>query len=175
MFGEPCPPPISLPRSTGCCSSLLPWRYFRMRLDHKFFPNHMDTFWLVSLTTFTQTLTHSHRQRHTYHNITWHNFVVGLWMNWSGLLGQCPTEWPACLSRYMCSLSLFHYSEYLVTAIINPRSLSLDSFLLNHSVEYTVAAVSSWVEFTIEKLTVPGLSLPKWCSVPFISVEMAIE
>lgn len=60
-------------------------------------------------------------------------------------------------SRYMCSLSFFHYSEYLVTAIINPRSLSLDSFLLNHSVEYTVAAVFSWVEFTVEKLLVPGV------------------
>ncbi|KAG7264348.1 hypothetical protein CRUP_020873 [Coryphaenoides rupestris] len=36
---------------------------------------------------------------------------------------------------YMCSLSFFHYSEYLVTAVINPRSLSLDSFLLNHSVD----------------------------------------
>ncbi|CAB1329486.1 unnamed protein product [Coregonus sp. 'balchen'] len=36
--------------------------------------------------------------------------------------------------------------KYLVTAIINPRSLSLDSFLLNHSVEYTVAAVSSWLK-----------------------------
>ena len=63
------------------------------------------------------------------------------------------------LYRYMCSLSFFHYSEYLVTAIINPRSLSLDSFLLNHSVEYTLAAVSSWVEFTVEKLTVPGMSV----------------
>lgn len=60
----------------------------------------------------------------------------------------------------MCSLSFFHYSEYLVTAIINPRSLSLDSFLLNHSVEYTLAAVSSWVEFIVEKLTVPG-----WCVI----------
>lgn len=56
----------------------------------------------------------------------------------------------------MCSLSFFHYSEYLVTAIINPHSLSLDSFLLNHSVEYTLAAICSWVEFTVEKLTVPG-------------------
>ncbi|XP_040009165.1 protein-S-isoprenylcysteine O-methyltransferase isoform X2 [Xiphias gladius] len=35
--------------------------------------------------------------------------------------------------------------------------LSLDSFLLNHSMEYTLAAVSSWVEFTVEKLTVPEL------------------
>ena len=56
----------------------------------------------------------------------------------------------------MCSLSFFHYSEYLVTAVINPRSLSLDSFLLNHSIEYTLAAVSSWVEFTVEKMLVPG-------------------
>lgn len=56
----------------------------------------------------------------------------------------------------MCSLSLFHYSEYLVTAINNPRSLSLDSFLLNHSFEYNLAALSSWVEFTLEKLFFPG-------------------
>uniref|UniRef100_A0A674P1S0 Protein-S-isoprenylcysteine O-methyltransferase n=1 Tax=Takifugu rubripes TaxID=31033 RepID=A0A674P1S0_TAKRU len=66
---------------------------------------------------------------------------------------------------YMCSLSLFHYSEYLVTAIINPHSLSLDSFLLNHSVEYTLAAISSWVEFTVEKLTVPELKQLKWVSL----------
>lgn len=59
----------------------------------------------------------------------------------------------------MCSLSFFHYTEYLVTAVINPHSLSLDSFLLNHSMEYTLAAVSSWVEFTVEKLTVPGGTL----------------
>ncbi|XP_045426508.1 protein-S-isoprenylcysteine O-methyltransferase isoform X2 [Pipistrellus kuhlii] len=60
---------------------------------------------------------------------------------------------------YMCSLSLFHYSEYLVTAVNNPKSLSLDSFLLNHSLEYTVAALSSWVEFTLENLLWPGDAL----------------
>ncbi|KPP73382.1 protein-S-isoprenylcysteine O-methyltransferase-like [Scleropages formosus] len=62
---------------------------------------------------------------------------------------------------YMCSLSFFHYSEYLVTAIINPHSLTLDSFLLNHSVEYTVAAVSSWMEFTLEMFLFPEM---KQCS-----------
>lgn len=56
----------------------------------------------------------------------------------------------------MCSLSLFHYSEYLVTAVNNPKSLSLDSFLLNHSLEYTVAALSSWIEFTLENIFWPG-------------------
>ncbi|XP_043919515.1 protein-S-isoprenylcysteine O-methyltransferase [Protopterus annectens] len=56
---------------------------------------------------------------------------------------------------YLCSLTFFHYSEYLITAIYNPQSLSLDSFLLNHSFEYTVAAISSWVEFTVEKFMFP--------------------
>lgn len=60
----------------------------------------------------------------------------------------------------MCSLSLFHYSEYLVTAVNNPKSLSLDSFLLNHSLEYTVAALSSWIEFTLENIFWPG-----WCAL----------
>lgn len=72
------------------------------------------------------------------------------------------------LPRYMCSLSFFHYSEYLVTAIINPHSLSLDSFLLNHSVEYSLAAISSWLEFTVEKLTVPGRPSPQH-SYPFMT------
>ncbi|XP_041063254.1 60S ribosomal protein L22 isoform X1 [Carcharodon carcharias] len=65
---------------------------------------------------------------------------------------------------YLCSLSFFHYSEFLVTAVINPKSLSLDSFLLNHSVEYKLAAMSSWVEFTIEKLLFPGLKQITWLS-----------
>ncbi|XP_044275591.1 protein-S-isoprenylcysteine O-methyltransferase [Varanus komodoensis] len=65
---------------------------------------------------------------------------------------------------YMCSLSFFHYSEYLVTAVNNPRSLSLDSFLLNHSFEYNMAALSSWVEFTVEKCIFPEMKQITWLS-----------
>lgn len=68
------------------------------------------------------------------------------------------------LNRYVCSLSLFHYSEYLVTAVNNPKSLSLDSFLLNHSLEYTVAALSSWIEFTLENIFWPELKQITWLS-----------
>ncbi|KAM4702736.1 protein-S-isoprenylcysteine O-methyltransferase [Rhinophrynus dorsalis] len=66
---------------------------------------------------------------------------------------------------YICSLSFFHYSEYLITAMNNPKSLSLDSFLLNHSLEYTLAAVSSWVEFTVEKTIYPDLKQITWLSI----------
>ena len=37
-----------------------------------------------------------------------------------------------------------------MTALYNADKLSIDSFLLNHSPEYKIAAVVSWVEFAIE-------------------------
>lgn len=82
------------------------------------------------------------------------NLYSDLWLAWF----PCPNLplFLFILNRYMCSLSLFHYSEYLVTAVNNPKSLSLDSFLLNHSLEYTVAALSSWIEFTLENIFWPG-------------------
>jgi len=60
------------------------------------------------------------------------------------------------LGWYMCFMSFFHYSEFLMIALTNPRTLSLDSFILNHSVEYGVAAVASWTEFLIERWYFPG-------------------
>ena len=58
---------------------------------------------------------------------------------------------------YMIILSAFHFSEFMTTALINPRSLKIDSFLLNHSLEYGVAAIGSWLEFVIEVIWFPGL------------------
>ncbi|XP_075406610.1 protein-S-isoprenylcysteine O-methyltransferase isoform X2 [Tenrec ecaudatus] len=87
-------------------------------------------------------------------------FVFGCGM----LLSFSQSSWNH-FGWYMCSLSLFHYSEYLVTAVNNPKSLSLDSFLLNHSLEYTVAALSSWIEFTLENIFWPELKQVTWLSV----------
>uniref|UniRef100_A0A8C0S549 Protein-S-isoprenylcysteine O-methyltransferase n=3 Tax=Caniformia TaxID=379584 RepID=A0A8C0S549_CANLF len=86
-------------------------------------------------------------------------FVFGCGM----LLSFSQSSWNH-FGWYMCSLSLFHYSEYLVTAVNNPKSLSLDSFLLNHSLEYTVAALSSWIEFTLENIFWPELKQITWLS-----------
>ncbi|CAI9551219.1 unnamed protein product [Staurois parvus] len=87
------------------------------------------------------------------------------------LVGVSQSQWRH-FGWYVCSLSFFHYSEYLITAVNNPKSLSLDSFLLNHSLEYTLAAISSWVEFTIEKTICPGLKQITWLSV--IGLAMVI-
>ena len=70
-------------------------------------------------------------------------FTIGLSMTISG---RCYSYF----GYYVMALSFFHISEYILTSIFNARSLSIDSFLLNHSPEYCIAAVASWVEFWIE-------------------------
>ena len=58
---------------------------------------------------------------------------------------------------YMMAMSFFHWSEYVTTSIFNAPTLSLDSFLINHSWEYGLAAVASWLEFWVELHFFPGL------------------
>lgn len=58
---------------------------------------------------------------------------------------------------YMSVLSFFHLSEFVTIAIIKPRSLNVDSFLLNHSPEYHIAAITSWIEFFVELYFFPSM------------------
>ena len=60
------------------------------------------------------------------------------------------------LGWYIVFMSLFHYLEYLVTALTNPLNLNTDSFLLNHSVAYGVAATAGLTEYFIEMWLYPG-------------------
>jgi hypothetical protein len=63
------------------------------------------------------------------------------------------TQW--CL--YVFVLCVFHYMEFLCTAAFKPRDVSYDSYLINHSTAYTIAAVSSWTEFWLEYAIAPSL------------------
>jgi len=66
------------------------------------------------------------------------------------LSASSPSSVAVTLGLYSSALSFFHYSEFLSTAWWNPKHLSADSFLLNHSPEYHVALVASWLEFLFE-------------------------
>ena len=75
-------------------------------------------------------------------------------------LGILMTTSEQCYSYfgyYIIALSFFHMSEYILTSIFNAHTLSIDSFLLNHSPEYCVAAVASWLEFWVEYYFFPHL------------------
>ncbi|XP_062515212.1 protein-S-isoprenylcysteine O-methyltransferase-like [Corticium candelabrum] len=64
----------------------------------------------------------------------------------------------------MSALAFFHWSEYFTTALFNNHKLSLDSFLLNHSKEYTLAAMCSWLEYGVEYYFFPFVKSWVWLS-----------
>lgn len=57
---------------------------------------------------------------------------------------------------YLIALSIFHFSEFFAVALTNPQTLTIDSFILNHSIQYWLAAISSWIEMAIESYFFPG-------------------
>ncbi|KAK2578009.1 hypothetical protein KPH14_008437 [Odynerus spinipes] len=65
---------------------------------------------------------------------------------------------------YMAVLAVFHYTEFLAIAWTNPSSLSIDSFVLNHSIAYGVAACSSWIEFMVERYYFPEMKRASFVS-----------
>ncbi|KRZ77769.1 Protein-S-isoprenylcysteine O-methyltransferase [Trichinella papuae] len=58
---------------------------------------------------------------------------------------------------YLCVLSTFHFTEFIAIAVCSDDTLSIDSFLLNHSVEYWLAAILSWMEYFVEYYYFPSL------------------
>jgi len=56
---------------------------------------------------------------------------------------------------YLTVLSFFHLSEYVTTGLSNPQNLSFDSFLVNHSWQYGLAMLISWLEYFIELWLLP--------------------
>lgn len=68
-------------------------------------------------------------------------------------------EWNALIlqwSVYMSLLCLFHFMEFFTTAVRQPASLGYSSFVVNHSLSYTIAALLSWLEFWLESFVFRG-------------------
>ena len=72
------------------------------------------------------------------------------------VLGTTNTTWNM-FGWYLVTLAFFHLSEYILTALYNYGSLSIDSFILNHSREYHFAIAASVAEFCIEALLIPNI------------------
>jgi len=72
------------------------------------------------------------------------------------VIGSTNTTWNM-FGWYLVTLAFFHLSEYILTALYNYDSLSIDSFILNHSRQYHIAIAASVVEFSIEALLIPGI------------------
>ncbi|CAD5231976.1 unnamed protein product [Bursaphelenchus xylophilus] len=85
-------------------------------------------------------------------------FICGLLAGYSICVQLFGTSYTMVFfTRYTLMLTLFHFSEFVFTALTNNENLKVDSFLWNHSLEYWVAAITSWLEFGLESLFVPQL------------------
>ena len=58
---------------------------------------------------------------------------------------------------YVTCLCIFHLLEFFTSSIYNPQVLSSDSFLVNHSLSYTLAAIVSLVEFLLRLVLLPSI------------------
>ncbi|XP_026753435.2 protein-S-isoprenylcysteine O-methyltransferase [Galleria mellonella] len=85
------------------------------------------------------------------------SFAIGLY------LAMFEDGWRV-FGLYTMVLSTFHFSEFVAVALTNPQTLSIDSFILNHSVQYGVAAVSSWMEWAVEFYFYPEMKTYFWLS-----------
>lgn len=78
-----------------------------------------------------------------------------------GFLISSQTMYPSlvCFGYYLMCVSFFHLSEFVVTALFNQTEVSTDSFLINHSWEYGLAMLMSWLEFFVEAMIVPTMKI----------------
>ncbi|XP_064642388.1 protein-S-isoprenylcysteine O-methyltransferase-like [Lineus longissimus] len=96
--------------------------------------------------------------------VAWRGGMLGIFFGLGSLISCSPQ--PFCqFGWYLVTLSFFHWSEYFSTAVTNPRHTSLDSYLLNHSAAYQIAAVASWLEYLIEWYLLPGLKHYSFISI----------
>ena len=93
----------------------------------------------------------------SYFDVWWRAVVTGFGASigtYIIILPEFQGVWP--FGTYLCILSMSHFLEYAVTGITNPSNLSTDSFLLNHSLYYWIAAVASWIEYFVEYYFLPA-------------------
>ena len=74
---------------------------------------------------------------------------------------------------YAAVLCVFHWGEYFITAVSNPRNLKLESFLLDHSREYHLALVASMIEYFLEWIFFPSYKQPNWVSIVGLCIVLA--
>jgi len=76
---------------------------------------------------------------------------------------------------YLAVLAAFHFSEFAITGLTNPQNLSFDSYLVNHSKAYGIAAVASWCEHIVTLYMFPELKSKSYITMTGLAICIAGE
>nr|CAG4643468.1 EOG090X0CFU [Ilyocryptus agilis] len=107
-----------------------------------------------------------------YWKIIWRSQFLGVMFGLGVSINIYCIDQYVSLGWYICVMSFFHFSEFVMVSVIRPQNLSTESFLLNHSKAYFLAALMSWFEYIIELLLLPDLKNIKFLS--FIGLVLCL-
>ncbi|CAG9768465.1 unnamed protein product [Ceutorhynchus assimilis] len=105
--------------------------------------------------------------------ISWRSAMLGGFFSMGIYIFLTSPQHIKIFGLYMSVMAFFHFTEFLSISIIQPSKVSKDSFVINHSPQYTMAAVTSWIEFFIEAYFWPGLK-QYFCYVSYIGLALCI-
>nr|CAG4642001.1 EOG090X0CFU [Eurycercus lamellatus] len=100
----------------------------------------------------------------TFFQVWWRSQMLGVILAFGMTINIFGSDQYFSLGWYIAIMSMFHFSEFAITAVIRPQNLSTESFLLNHSKAYFLAALTSWIEYVIEMWLFPGWKSIYWLS-----------
>lgn len=78
-------------------------------------------------------------------------FIRAHWLTFIVTIGLVWSFSSAAIGLFTVTLGIFHLSEYITVGLCCPKTLTLNSFLLNHSTQYHGAIIIAYVEYFIEK------------------------
>lgn len=81
-----------------------------------------------------------------------------------------PNPGTASFGLYVASSSVFHLSEFYVTAKYNPRDLTLSSFLLTNGIEYAAAQAAAITEAVVTLFLGNPSYASSWAKVGLVMV-----
>ncbi|KAI8983433.1 Isoprenylcysteine carboxyl methyltransferase family-domain-containing protein [Pilobolus umbonatus] len=100
--------------------------------------------------------------RNTPQNISVYGFILGLICATGVMFAILGDTTIPQFGIFLAALSLFHFLEYIATALFNADKLTLDSYLINHSPHYHAAHAAALLEFLIEFYLFPTWKSFNW-------------
>lgn len=106
------------------------------------------SFWLCLISIGILFLTHFFTFRRFYDDEV---FIRAHWLTFLLTIGFIWSFSSAAIGLFTVTLAIFHLSEFITVGLCCPRTLSLNSFLINHSTSYHAAIAIAYIEYFIEK------------------------
>ena len=124
---------------------------------HGYFHVHLGSFATFAAFLLQAYLLFKHRKNYQLFQVTIRVYLLVIVFHFGMHLTSWYPEKYLALGYHLSVVSAFHLGEYLVTAVFQPSSVNLESFILNHSKEFNIAMATAVAEYFLV-----GYFLPAW-------------